>query len=77
MMTYSDLLTMNRLIDLITLQLHRVCLLRLQINHAVNKTTHTLAFFRDSLFSLVLLAEIIDLDTSKSTCEVFAGVGWL
>lgn len=76
-MTYSHLLTMNRLIDIITLQLHRVCLSGLQINHAVNKTTHTSAFFRDSLFILVFLAEIIDSDTSKSTSEVLPGVGWL
>lgn len=76
-MTYSDLLTTNRFIDIITLQLHRVCLSRLQINHAVNKTTHTSAFFRDSLFILVFLTEIIDSDTSKSTSEVLPGVGWL
>lgn len=76
-MTYSDLLTTNRFIDIITLQLHRVCLLRLQINRAVNKATHTLAFFRDSVFSLVFLAEIIDLDTSQSTSEVLSRVDWL
>lgn len=76
-MTYSDLLTMNGFIDIITLQWHRVCLSRLQINRAVSKTTHTLAFFRDSLSILVFLAEIIVLDTSKSTSGVLPGLGWL
>lgn len=76
-MTYSDLLTMNGFIDITTLQSHRVCLSRLQINHAVNKTIHTSAFFRDSLFILILLAEIIVSDTSKSTSGVLPGLGWL
>lgn len=77
MMTYNDLLTKNGFIDITTLQLHRICLARLQINHAVNKTTHTLAFFRDSLLILDFLAELIDSDLSKSTSEVLPGLGWL
>ena len=72
-MTYSDLMIMNRFIDTITFQLHRGCPSRLQINHAVDKSTHMTAFFRDSLFIVVFLVTIIDSDTSRAQLKYFQG----
>lgn len=49
------------------------CLSRLQINYEVDKSTHTIAFFRDSLFIVVFLVKIIDSYTSRAQLKYFQG----
>lgn len=64
---------MGGFIDTITFQLQRGCLLRLQINHAVDESTHVIAFFRDSLFIVVILVKIMDSGTSRAQLKYFQG----
>lgn len=72
-LTHSDLMIIYGFIDIITFQLTRGCLSRLQTNHAVDKNTHMTAFFRGSLFSVVFLVNITDSDTSKVQLKYFQG----
>lgn len=64
---------MGGFIDTITFQLQRGCLLMLQINHEVDKSTHMIAFFRDFLFIVVILAKIMDSGTSRAQLKYFQG----
>ena len=72
-MTYSNLMIMNEFIDTATFSYIGGCLSRLQINRAVDKSTHMIAFFRDSLFIVVFLAKIIDSYTSRAQLKYFQG----